>query len=180
MKYSDETNEAENQHVLISFGNGLKGQLGSSRFMHVCPQPQIVKSLNNLSEYNEFAGKVVNIGIKDVSIGNNHGFVTLNNIGDYKDVLTFGDNEFGQFGNGKVAKSSKPVRLPKLIEPEDFNNAELTKNDKKVQRKLVRKVNDTTTNRLQLLDGVKLANGTSIEQVIFAGDDSSAIFYKRK
>ncbi|CUM56115.1 unnamed protein product [Debaryomyces tyrocola] len=180
LKYSDETNEAESQHVLISFGNGLKGQLGSSRFMHVCPQPQIVKSLNNLNEYNEFAGKVVNIGIKDVSIGNNHGFVTLNNIGNYKDVLTFGDNEFGQFGNGKVAKSSKPVRLPKLIEPEDFNNAELTKNDKKVQKKLVRKVNDTTTNRLQLLDGIKLANGTSIEQVIFAGDDSSAIFYKRK
>ncbi|CUM51969.1 uncharacterized protein AC631_04324 [Debaryomyces fabryi] len=180
LKYSDENNDAENQSVLISFGNGLKGQLGSSRFMHVCPQPQVVKSLNNLSEYNEFLGKVVDIGIKDVSIGNNHGFITLDNTGNYKDVLTFGDNEFGQFGNGKVAKSNKPVRLPKLIEPEDFTNAELEKNDKKSQKKLVRKINDITTNRLQLLDGVKLANGASVEQVIFAGDDSSVIFYKRK
>mmetsp|Transcript_379 Transcript_379/g.452 ORF Transcript_379/g.452 Transcript_379/m.452 type:complete len:710 (-) Transcript_379:925-3054(-) len=180
LKYSDGNNEAENQNVLISFGNGLKGQLGSSRFMHVCPQPQVVKSLNNLSEYNEFLGKVVDIGIKDVSIGNNHSFITLDNTGNYKDVLAFGDNEYGQFGNGKVAKSNKPLRLPKLIEPEDFSNVELDKNDKKTQKKLVRKINDTTTNRLQLLDGVKLANGTSIEQVIFAGDDSSVIFYKRK
>lgn len=179
-QYTDKENVKENEHVLVSFGNGIKGQLGSSRFLHVCPQPQIVKSINNLNEFNESLNSVVNIGIKDVSIGNNHAFVTLNTTGNYKEVLSFGDNEFGQFGNGKAAKSSKPIRLPNLIEPSEFEQKKFDNHDRKSMRKLARKLNDTVTNRLQLLDGVKLSNGIKIQQVIFAGDDCSAIFYKRK
>lgn len=181
LNYIDKDAEHTEQNVLFSFGNGIKGQLGSSRFMHVCPQPQIIKSINNLREYNEASGQVTNIGVKDVSIGNDHGFVTLDNAGQFKDVLSFGDNEFGQLGNGKVAKSSKLVQLPKLIEPEDFEGYanEKTK-DRTLYKKLAKKINDVTTNRLQLLDGVNLSKNGKIEQVIHAGENCSVIFYKRK
>ncbi|CUM62494.1 uncharacterized protein PRCAT00000044001 [Priceomyces carsonii] len=165
---------SDSETVLLSFGNGLKGQLGINRFLHVCPSPNVLKSLLNLTEYNEREQSVEHIGIRDVSVGNNHVFITLNNLGDKKDVLAFGDNEFGQLGNGKTAKSSKPSPLPTLVEPEDLESW-----DFKSKKKLAKKIDDPVTNRLQLLDGCILPNGR-IEQVIVAGENRSAIFYKLK
>ncbi|KAK6202651.1 regulator of chromosome condensation 1/beta-lactamase-inhibitor protein II [Scheffersomyces amazonensis] len=168
-------NHEFNQDILLSFGSGIKGQLGDNRYLHVCPNPQIMKSLMNLTEYDENQGKVINIGIKDISVGNNHLFVTLNNSGLYKEVVVIGDNESGQFGNGKVIKSAKPIKIPQLIEPEDL------KDDKSINnKKLSKKLNDINNNRLQLLDDHKLNSKIEIEQVIVAGDNGSAIFYRRK
>lgn len=163
------------RQFLLGFGNGIKGQLGISRYLHVSPRPTVIKALVDLTEYNEELEKVTHIDIKDVSVGNNHVFVTLNNSGNLKDVLTFGDNEFGQFGNGKVVKSSKPILVPLLIEPKDLES-----NDKKSKRKLARKLNDVVNSRLQLLDNAKVGKNQAVEQVVVAGENGSAIFYRTK
>lgn len=172
MYYTDQAVPQNDQELLLSFGAGIKGQLGTSRFVHVSAKPTVIKSLVGLTEYNELLKGVLNIGIKSISAGGNHVFVTLNNEG-HKDVLVFGDNESGQFGNGKTVKSAKPLQLPKLIEPSDFDGDET-----KAKKKLARKLNDVSTRRLQLVDGT--INGKNVEQVVVAGTDGSAIFYHRK
>lgn len=163
--------------ILVSFGNGLTGQLGINRYLHVCSEPQIVKGINNLVEYDEETHRTKTIGVKDVSVGGDHVFITIDNDGQYKDVLVFGDNHFGQFGNGKTVKSANPTNIPKLLEPQDFQP--MSKENKGQLKQIAKKLNDTTTNRMELLSGVKLANGQKIEQVIVASDKSSAIFYKK-
>jgi alpha-tubulin suppressor-like RCC1 family protein len=165
LKYKEES-------ILLSFGTGLKGQLGINRYLHVCSQPQIVKTIQGLTEYNEELGEITPINIKAISGSGDHIFVTLDNVGSNKDVLVFGDNEFGQFGNGKNIKSSKPIQLPKLIEPEEI----VSNGDNSV---LTRRLTDINNYRLLLLDGVKV-NGKNIEQVVVAGQDASLIYYKPK
>lgn len=155
---------AQRTDMIMSFGNGLKGQSGTGRFVHVASAPSVLKSLVGLAEYDETAQEAVSIGIRDVSVGASHVFVTLDNAGGKKDVLVFGDNERGQFGNGKRVKSSRPIQIPKLIEPEDLAGA---------TRLLARKLKDTTTNRFLV---ERVAKG---EQVVVAGDEGSAIFYRR-
>lgn len=159
------------QDLLLAFGNGLKGQLGISRYLHMNSRPVVVKSLVGLTEFDEDNSQVVNVGLKDVSVGGDHVFVTLNNAGSEKDVLVFGDNENGQFGNGKVVRSPKPVQIPKLIEPKDVTDV-----SGDARRHLARRVNDPTTARLQLK---KLKIGKKeATQVIVARGSGSAIFYK--
>lgn len=174
LNFTDHLAPSNNQTVLVSFGNGLKGQLGASRYLHVCSQPVVVRSLLGMSEYNEKKNRLQNITIKDISVGNNHVFVTLDNAGTKKDVLTFGDNEFGQFGNGKIVKSCKPVQLPQLLEPSDFADGDTTPS-----KKLTKRINDVITSRLQLIDGEKVGRA-NVEQVIVAGESSGAIFYRAK
>ncbi|EGW34867.1 uncharacterized protein SPAPADRAFT_131380 [Spathaspora passalidarum NRRL Y-27907] len=171
VSYIDPEDSTQNKQVVLSFGNGVNGQLGNNRYLHVCSKPQIMKSLLGLEEYDEAKNALTNIGIKDISVGDKHLFVTLDNSGTNKDVLAVGENESGQHGNGKRVKTNKPVQLPKLIEPEDFEG--------QTRKKLVQKVGDVVTNRLSLLSGTQLPNGTNIEQVIVAGKESSAIFYRR-
>lgn len=167
--YNHSTDSAQDQDLILGFGNGLKGQLGLSRYLHKIGLPLVIKSLIGMKEYDTVSQMTTNVGIKDVIPGGNHIFVVLNNAGSGKDVLVFGDNERGQFGNGKTVKSSKPLNLPKLLEPSDFEAP---------KKELVKKVNDQTTNRLQLLESS--INGQRIEQVLAAGEDSSAIFYRKK
>ncbi|KAI5967070.1 hypothetical protein KGF57_000499 [Candida theae] len=162
LKYMD-------QNAILSMGNGLNGQLGSGRYLQVCSYPEIVKSVIGLKEFDEEANSVKNINIKDVSVGNAHVFVVLNNGGSSKDVLAFGSNQFGQFGNGKKVKACKPTRLPRLLEPQDGND----------KLNLAKSINDMNTQRLQLLDNYKIGK-TNIEQVIKAGEDSSIIYYRTK
>lgn len=161
-------------NILLSFGNGTKGQLGINRFLHVSHRPLIIKSIM-LQEFNEQKNQIESIGIADFSAGNNHSFVKLNNQGDYKDVLVFGDNEYGQFGNSKLVKNAKPTSIPKLLEPLDFNIGEVTKDS---INNITKKIHDVD-NRLQLHDNLKLKRSV-VEQVIEATDDSSVVYYKRK
>ncbi|CCE83083.1 Piso0_002859 [Millerozyma farinosa CBS 7064] len=173
----DAIDDANNRRTVLStFGNGLKGQLGSNRFLHVCHKPQIVKSLNNLTEFDEKANRTSYITIKSFSAGANHAFITLDNFGNEKDVLCFGDNEYGQLGNGKSVRSCKTIQIPKLIEPADIDSMHKNKKSFKL---LAKKIDDSVTNRLQLLDGSKI-DRKSIEQTIVASENSSAIFYKCK
>lgn len=154
--------------VLISFGNGINGQLGGGRYMQVCCWPEIVKSLIGLNEFDESSNSVKPITIKDISVGNKHLFITLNNVGHHKDVYALGENESGQQGNGKRNKSCKPMKIPKLIEPEDGKD--------KLQ--LVKNLHDVNTKRLLLLNEWEISKNT-VDQVIMAGDDASIIYYKK-
>ncbi|KAI5949698.1 hypothetical protein CANMA_005506 [Candida margitis] len=156
------------QSAILSLGNGLNGQLGGGRYLHVCSYPEIMKSLIGLKEYDEDLNSVKNINIKDATVGNGHMFITLNN-GGSKDVFALGSNQFGQFGNGKRVKACKPTRLPRLLEPQDGND----------KLSLAKSINDMNTQRLQLLDDHKIGKH-NIEQVIVAGDDCSMIYYKLK
>ncbi|KAI3403835.2 hypothetical protein KGF56_003265 [Candida oxycetoniae] len=158
------------QDVILSLGNGLNGQLGGGRYMQVCSYPEIIKSLTGLQEFDETQNRVKKIGIKKLSAGNNHLFVTLDNSGDSKDVMAFGSNDYGQLGNGKKIKTCKPTKLPGLLEPPTDNQ------DKS---KLAKSINDTSSKRLQLLDSQTVGRKT-VEQVIVAGDDASLIYYKCK
>lgn len=144
--------------VLFSFGNGVKGELGT-RYIHVCSQPQLVKALVQL-EYLEEAHQVVGIDF-DVSPGAEHVVVTMDNAGEARDVATFGDNEFGQYGNGKQNKSTRPVQLPLLIEPEEVGNSV----------KLAKRLANTNNLRLQM--------HRAWGQTIKATDYSTAIFYRK-
>lgn len=159
--------------VLLSFGNGIKGQLGINRFLHLSHVPVVVKTLK-LEEFNEASNKVESIGIKNISTGHNHTVVQLDNSGGEKDVLIFGDNEFGQFGNGKLVRSPKPVPVPNLIEPEDIKNIEQDR--KSTLKTLAKRVNDPD-NRLSLKQQV---NGKKVEQVVQATGNTSVIYYKCK
>ncbi|CAK9438574.1 uncharacterized protein LODBEIA_P27980 [Lodderomyces beijingensis] len=154
--------------VILSFGNGLDGQLGSGRYMQVCSYPEIIKSLTGLQEFDDALNRVKNIGIKDIAAGKNHTFITLDNAGA-KDVLVTGSNSHGQFGNGKKIKACKPTQLPRLLEPQDGQD----------KNKLAKTINDMRTQRLQLLDDEKVGKQT-VEQVIAAGDDASVIYYRCK
>lgn len=169
--YESEDNCSLSQDVVLSIGSGIKGQLGLSRYMQINASPKPVKTLIGLSEYDEKSEATVNIGIKAFSARDDHVFVTLDNA-NAKDVFAFGDNEHGQFGNGKTVKSSKPIELPKLIEPADLEGTEIKGN-----KKLVKKIGDQSRNRLQLTRGT--IAGVDAEQVIVAGREGSAIFYRK-
>ncbi|RCK60619.1 Protein FMP25, mitochondrial [Candida viswanathii] len=154
--------------ILIAFGNGLNGQLGGSRYMQVCCWPEIAKSLINMTEFDESSNSIKPIGIKDISAGNKHLFITLDNVGQQKDVYAVGENILGQLGYGKRSKTCKPIKLPRLLEPED-------KTDKLT---IVQNLSDVNTKRLLLLDGWKISKNP-VDQVIKAGNDASVIFYKK-
>ena len=153
--------------ILIAFGNGLNGQLGGSRYMQVCCWPEITKSLLDMTEFDESINSIKTIGIKDISVGNKHLFITLNNVGQFKDVYAVGENIMGQLGNGKKTKTCKPIKLPRLLEPED-------KSDRVA---IVQNLTDVNTKRLLLLDNWSISK-KPVDQVIKAGDDTSVIFYK--
>lgn len=161
LKYND-------QNAILSLGNGLNGQLGGGRYLHVCSYPEIIKSLIGLKEFDEETNAVVNIGIKDAIPGRDHMFIVLDNRGS-KDVFALGSNQYGQFGNGKRIKACKPTRLPRLLEPQDGEN----------KLDLAKSINDMNTQRLQLLDNHKIGK-RNVEQAIAAGEDSSMIYYKVK
>lgn len=168
VSYHHLEDSSQNQDLLLAFGNGLKGQLGLSRYIHKIGLPLVIKGLVGLKEYDTVSNKVCNVGVKEIVSGSNHTFVVLDNAGASKDVLVFGENLNGQFGNGKTVKSSKPLNLPKLLEPSDFEGS---------KKDLIKKVRDQSTGRLQLLQSK--INGQSIQQVLAAGDNSSAIYYKK-
>lgn len=168
VRYNHSKDSTHDQDLILAFGNGLKGQLGCSCYLQKTGLPRVIKSLIGMKEYDSALKTTTNVGIKDIVTGGNHAFVVLDNAGPTKDVLVFGDNEKGQFGNGKSVKSSTPLHLPKLLEPVDFEGS---------RRDLAKKVNDQTMNRLQLFESS--INGQNIEQVIAAGEDSSAIFYRK-
>lgn len=144
---------AEETKLHLAWGHGLKGELGLGYFIHGSYEPKKIKVLNDIKEFNEMTNKLERIKIKSWSVGKNHCIVTLEN----NDVYVWGDNEYGQLGNGKRIRSGSPSTIPSLLEPNT---------DKKIK---FAKFN----NRLNLYDNGK------IHQEIIAGRDTTAIVYKK-
>lgn len=149
----DSLPEAEQNNLHLSWGHGLKGELGLGYFVHGTYEPKKIKVLNDIKEFNEMTNKLEKIKVKDWTVGRNHSIVTLEN----NDVYVWGDNEFGQLGNGKRIRAGAPSTIPSLLEPES---------NKKMQ---FAKYND----RLRLFDNGKF------HQEIVAGRDTTAIVYKK-
>lgn len=149
----DSLPDAEQNNLYLSWGHGLKGELGLGHFIHGSYEPKKIKVLNEIKEFNEMTNKLEKIGVKYWAAGKNHVFVTLEN----NDVYVWGDNEYGQLGNGKRIRSGAPSTIPSLLEPDADNRVKYSR----------------FNNRLQLLDNGK------IHQEIVAGRDTSAIIYKK-
>lgn len=147
----------ETKLLHFSWGHGLKGELGSGRFIHGQYEPGKVKNLNGMKEYNEDTQKVEDIEVAHWAIGGNHVAATLSN----GDVYMWGDNEYGQLGNGKRSRSPEPLPSPSLLEPE---------------------VNDhkTKTKTEMINDRLQLQSTDRYQQVVIAGPDTTAIYYKTK
>ncbi|KAH3660568.1 hypothetical protein OGAPHI_007154 [Ogataea philodendri] len=145
-KLSDEQKESL---VHFSWGHGLKGELGNGHFVHGQAEPSKIQKLNDLREFNEVSNKIEVLGLRGISVGGNHAVATLTN----GDVYDWGDNEFGQLGNGKRIRSGVPAPVPSLLEP-----------GQKKQK--------STNNRLQL------ATTNKYTQVVVAGPTTTAIYYR--
>jgi len=87
-------------------GSGMWGQLGNGVWNQIQHRPVRVKTIRGLSEWNEKLGRKVNIGIRYMSVGENHVAAVLDNdvssgIGG-RDVYVWGCGEAYQLGHGKV------------------------------------------------------------------------------
>lgn len=160
--------------LLYSFGNGENGELGNNRYIQLLSKPYLIKPLTNLFEYDEKYNKNRNIKIKDLSSGNSHVFVTLQNSGPKNDAMTFGNNRMGQFGIGKRNKSNELINIPKLLDNNDLKIIE----DKNQIDNFVKKFYFDKNNRLSLSSNI-IVNKKKIEQVIKASENSSFIYYKK-
>ncbi|GME95923.1 unnamed protein product [Ambrosiozyma monospora] len=158
--------ESQKELSHFAWGHGLKGELGVGHFVHGVSEPNKIKSLNGLKEYNEKTGQTEVMGVKNWSVGKNHVVVTLAN----GDVYCWGDNEYGQLGNGKRFRAAVPLVVPSLLEPA-VDGDDGVKDGKKLKKKFTaRKANDR----------LNLKSEKNWEMVAVAGVDTSAIYYKKK
>ena len=109
-------------------GQGIVGQLGTSRWLHVQGAPVKIKSLSGLFEYNETTRKVIPIFLSSLNIGSNHSAAVLDNVtyvdanarsseNDTNwgaDVLWWGGNEYYQLGTGKRNNTATPTYIGPL------------------------------------------------------------------
>ncbi|VEU20018.1 DEKNAAC100370 [Brettanomyces naardenensis] len=153
---SNISDEEQEKLVHVAWGYGLNGELGSGHYVHGQSEPDKIKNVNNIEEFNEQKNRVENIGVKAWAPGEHHVAVTLSN----NDVYIWGDNEYGQQGNGKRIRAPAPVPAPSLLEPGRPSKKTVTRTE-------------LINNRLELLDNGKF------EQVITAGPDTTAIFYRK-
>jgi alpha-tubulin suppressor-like RCC1 family protein len=91
---------------LYASGSGMWGQLGSGMWNQIQHRPARVKTIRGLAEWSESLGRKVNIGIRYISVGQNHVAAVLDNdvssgIGG-RDVFIWGCGEAYQLGHGKV------------------------------------------------------------------------------
>ncbi|CDK29072.1 unnamed protein product [Kuraishia capsulata CBS 1993] len=152
--FSDLTQTESDSQLHLSWGKGLKGELGTSHFTHSQPEPAKMKILNSLKDYNEENHRLESTKIKSWSVGESHVLITL----DSGDVYAWGDNEYGQLGNGKRVRSAAPFNPPALVEPQDKNVT---------LRKL-----ENVNNRLTLKSWKKY------EQSVVAGSGATGLYYK--
>lgn len=100
----------DNVEVYAS-GSGMWGQLGSGMWNQIQHRPVRVKTIQGLAEWSERLGRKVNIGIKYISVGENHVAAVLDNdvsagVGGW-DAYIWGCGEAYQLGHGKVYQHSK-------------------------------------------------------------------------
>lgn len=171
----------------FAFGKGLYGQLGLDYYTHANATPKKMSPLlHTLQEYDEGKRQMRQIGIADWTIGKNHVFVTLDN----RDVLAFGNNKYGQLGNGKVKNQPSPASVLSIVEKEDCMKNPLKSGLPQVEADSnvvnLTRYQNKLNNRMQLLgpvwmkyqDGDGKKRSSNVEQVIVAGHEVSGVYYR--
>jgi alpha-tubulin suppressor-like RCC1 family protein len=100
-------------------GSGMWGQLGSGVWNQIQHRPARVKMIRGLAEWSEQLGRKVNIGIRYISVGENHVAAVLDNdvsggVGG-RDVFMWGCGEAYQLGHGKVYSSQNNADNSEII-----------------------------------------------------------------
>ncbi|KAF5095904.1 hypothetical protein D0Z03_001722 [Geotrichum reessii] len=184
---------------IYAFGGGLVGQLGTGAYVHAQSTPVKIRHFANLSEYSEKLRQMVQIDLSQWSVGRTHTAVTVGGAartaaGFGHDVLIWGGNEHAQIGTGKRNNVSKPISIAGL--PVDRVNPAIavakaaTTADEIVRDEDAWHLADqTSANELLRLfhrkyvkyvdpDTNSKRSGT-LSQVLLAGDNNTAVFYKR-
>ncbi|GAA5945544.1 hypothetical protein JCM10213_004202 [Rhodosporidiobolus nylandii] len=111
---------ARESQDLLACGQGQFGGIGNGLWAHAT-SPVRVKTVSGLSEWNEHAGRVESIKIRDVQAGEGHVAVVLDNAVAHpsgvtfgRDVLVWGQNDHYQLGTGKRSNLPTPAHLPAL------------------------------------------------------------------
>ena len=160
----------------FSFGSGIFGSLGNSRWTHVQGTPTKIPALSSLFEYDEITQKTVPIRLAHFSVGATHAAAVMNNIAHVdadgsssenetnwgRDIVLFGGNEFYQLGTGK----RNNVNTPTYIQPLDQVA------ERKVRGKEEHRFHITPRKTVRLADGRKV----SIEQKISCGRGCTAVY----
>jgi alpha-tubulin suppressor-like RCC1 family protein len=96
-----------NDVAVYASGSGMWGQLGSGLWNQIQHRPVRVKTFQDMAEWSEKFGRKENIGIRYITVGENHVVAVLDNdvssgIGG-RDVFIWGCGEAYQLGHGKVS-----------------------------------------------------------------------------
>lgn len=178
---------------VYGFGEGLAGQLGTGAFVHAQSSPVKLKHFANLVEYSEALRQMVNIDLAAWSVGKSHIAVT---IGDNirasqfgRDVLLWGGNEFSQIGTGKKNNISKPIGIPHLdVDRAPSKSAVLPSVAGEDSSEWQTSDLDAKNDKLRLVYGKKVhftdpdshkSRSAKVSQEIVAGEDITAVYYKR-
>lgn len=109
-------------------GHGVKGSLGTGKWVHSQGVPAKITSLSGLFEYDEIKNKMIPIRMAQISVGTNHAAAVMDNVtyldasaksseNDTNwgaDALLWGCNEYYQIGNGRRNNTPSPVYIQPL------------------------------------------------------------------
>ncbi|KAM0792159.1 hypothetical protein ACM66B_004856 [Microbotryomycetes sp. NB124-2] len=171
---------------LLATGNGQFGGMGNGTWAH-SPTPVKVKTISGLTEYNESSGRVEPIPIRDITVGNAHVAIVLDNAVEQaggvkfgRDVFIWGHNMYHQLGTGKRSNLATPQHLPPLPYPGLVVDPAVAASAQLKQESLTS--SGTTSpmphSRLQLAPAIKVAGGKWAEETIVAGDGGSAVYWR--
>lgn len=109
-------------------GHGVKGSLGTGKWVHSQGVPAKITGLSGLFEYDEIKNKMIPIRIAQMSVGATHAAAVMDNVtyldasdksseNDTNwgaDALLWGCNEYYQIGNGRRNNTPSPVYIQPL------------------------------------------------------------------
>ncbi|KAK4048724.1 hypothetical protein OIO90_005717 [Microbotryomycetes sp. JL221] len=171
---------------LLATGNGQFGGMGNGTWAH-SPTPVKVKTISGLTEYSEATGRVEPIAIRNISVGNAHIAIVLDNAVEQaggvkfgRDVFVWGHNMYHQLGTGKRSNLATPQHLPPLPYPGLVVDPATAM---KAQLKQESTTSSGTTSpmphsRLQLAPAIKVQGGKLAEETIVAGDGGTAVYWR--
>ncbi|SCZ95831.1 BZ3500_MvSof-1268-A1-R1_Chr8-1g09826 [Microbotryum saponariae] len=178
---------------LLATGNGQFGGIGNGSWAHQA-SPVKVKTISGLLEWSEETGKVAPIAIKDISVGNAHIALVLDNAVDQggvkfgSDVFVWGHNMYHQLGTGKRSNLSTPQHLPPLpyaglIAPPtrtiaSVEGATATEQQPETERTMGSgTLSPMPHSRMQLAPEIRVGKKV-VEEAIVAGDGGSAVYWR--
>lgn len=185
---------------VFAFGSGLVGQLGTGAYVHAQSTPVKIQHFGNLAEYSETLRRMTQIDLSDWAVGRNHTAVSVGGparaaAGFGSDVLIWGGNEYAQIGTGKRNNIAKPISISGLrvdrVNPAVAMATAARKADEIVCDEDAWHLADqaSANERLQLFhrkyvtytdpDTNRKRSG-KLTQVLTAGDNNTAVYYKRE